>query len=248
MLIIGSSLLDTFPDLIYGMSTKIGLGRTAPFYFNMSLSVGDIPEIVKENRTSFFSKLGLNPGKVTLQKQIHSDIVTVIDSPEFKVGESDALITNQKGIGLAISTADCAPVMIFDKNKKVIAAVHSGWQGTYKKIVLKTLEILRERFDSKPEDLVAYIGPSISQKNYEVGNEFLDMFEDKYLLKKDGKLFLDVKKANLDMLLASGVPESQIQVSGMCSYDEKDILHSYRRDGKKSGRAFAVIALKENRK
>ncbi len=246
MLIIGSSLLDTFPEINFGMSTKIGLNRKPPYYFNMSLSVGDDEKTVKENRKAFFARFGLKPGRVAIQKQIHSDIVTIIDSYEFTVNESDALITNLKGIGLAISTADCAPVMIFDKNKKVIAAVHSGWQGTYKKIVLKTLETLRERFDSKPEDLVAFIGPSISQKNYEVGNEFLDMFDDKYLLKKDGKLFLDIKKANLDMLLDSGVPKSQIQVSGMCSYDEKDILHSYRRDGKKSGRAFALITLKEN--
>ncbi len=246
MLIIGSSLLDSFPDLIYGMSTKIGLGRSAPFYFNMSLSVGDIPDIVKENRTAFFTKLGLNPEKVALQKQIHSDIVTVIDSPEFKVGESDALVTNQKGIGLAISTADCAPVFIYDSKNKVIAAVHSGWQGTQKQIVLKTLEILRERFGSQAADLYAYIGPSISQKNYEVGTEFKEYFGAKYLLTENGKLYLDIKKANFDLLTGFGIKASQIQISNMCSYAEKEILHSYRRDGKKSGRAFAVIALKEN--
>ncbi len=237
--------MDSFHDLIYGMSTKIGLGREAPFYFNMSLSVGDNPDIVKENRIAFFSKLGLNPGKVAIQKQIHSDIVTVIDSPELNVGESDAMVTNQKGIALAVSTADCAPVMIYDIENKVIAAVHSGWQGTLKQITLKTLEVMRERFGSQPENMAAYIGPSISQKNYEVGPEFKNMFDAKYLLTKNGKLYLDVKKANFDMLIKSGIKESHIQVSNMCSYAEKDILHSYRRDGKKSGRAFAVIALKE---
>ncbi len=246
MLIIGSSLLDSFPGVIFGMSTKIGLNRKAPFYFNMSLSVGDNPDIVKENRTAFFTKLGLNPVKVAIQKQVHSDVVTVIDSEKFNVGESDAMITNQKGIGLAISTADCAPIFVYDSKNKVIAAVHSGWKGTQKQIVLKTLEVMRERFGSNPTDLFAYIGPSISQKNYEVGPEFAEFFDSEYLSEQNGKLYLDVKKANFDLLVKFGLDTSKIQVSNMCSYAEKNILHSYRRDGKKSGRAFAVIALKEN--
>lgn len=240
--IIRSRLFKNIPEIIFGFSTKIGLSRNHPFYFNMSKSVEDDEKIVNENRIAFFNELKLQSDQIAYQKQIHSNTVKIVNSPGLH-GEGDALITNKKGIGLAVSSADCAPVFIYDKEKKVIAGIHSGWKGTSQKIVEETLIALQENFNCNSQNLIVYIGPSISQKNYEVGKEFENIFDIKYLLPQNGTFKLDVKQANYDMLINFGIPESQIEVSNLCSFQE-EYLHSYRRDGLKSGRAFGIIALK----
>lgn len=242
--IIQSNLFRKFPEIIFGFSTKIGLNRKEPYYFNMSYSVGDKKEIVEENRREFFKELGLNPANVAYQKQIHSDIVKIIEKPGY-AGLSDALITQVPEIALAISSADCAAIFIYDTKNKIIAAVHSGWKGTYKKILKKTLHLMFKNFHSNPKNLFAYIAPSISQKNYEVREDVASLFDSKYLKKIDSKIFLDIKKANEDMLIENGIPEKQIEISELCSYEEKNLLHSYRRDGKYSGRALGLIAMRK---
>lgn len=245
MKIIRSKLFEKFPEIVFGMSTKVGLDRHEPFYFNLSLTVGDATEIVEANRRAFFHEIGFEPGQIAYQKQIHSDIIKFVETPGL-LGESDALITTKQNIVLAISTADCTPIFIFDSTNKIIAAVHSGWRGTHKQLLKKTLSNLMYHYKSVPENLFVYIGPSISQRNYEVGLDVAAYFDQKYLKTQNGKIYLDVAKANLDMLYNFGVPENQIEVSRLCTYDEKDLLHSYRRDGKLSGRSLGVIAMKGN--
>ncbi|MCL4550793.1 MAG: peptidoglycan editing factor PgeF [Bacteroidetes bacterium] len=245
MQIIKSALLNKYPELIFGLSTKIGLERTAPYFFNMSLTVGDDIETVKQNRDAFFKEIGLNSSQIALQKQIHSDIITVVNEAGL-IGESDAMVTTKPGIGLAISTADCTPIFIYDRGNHLIAAVHSGWRGTTKRILEKTLIRLKEEYNSRADDLIVYIGPSISQKNYEVGKEVAQQFDKKYLRYENNKIYLDVASANLDMIYNFGVPTNQVEQSPLCSFEEKNLLHSYRRDGKLSGRSLGIIALKVN--
>lgn len=242
MVILRSSLLNQFPEIIFGFSTKIGLRRKPPFNFNMSLSVGDDENIVLENRDSFFSELGLLK-KTAFQKQVHGDEIRIVTEAGF-AGESDAMITDKKGLGLAVSTADCTPIFVFDKANKVIAGIHSGWRSTEKKIMAKTVEFMKSKFRAESDNLYVYIGPLISQNNYEVGADFKNKFDKKYLLPSNGKFLLDVKRANYDQLLETGIPEKNIQVSSLCSFDIKNLLHSYRREGAISGRSFGVIALK----
>ena len=242
MQIIKSSLFQKFPEIIFGLSTKTGLNRTEPFYFNMSLTVGDDPETVRENREAFYNELGLTTERIAIQKQIHSDIVTIVGEPGL-VGESDSMITSQKGIGLAISTADCTPIFIYDRTNEIIAAVHSGWRGTEKQILRKTILILTEQFNCSPSNLLVYIGPSICQKNYEVGEEVAKHFHRTYLKTINHKFYLDILGVNKDVLLDLGIRDSHIEISSLCSYEEK-YLQSYRRDGKNSGRSLGVIAMK----
>jgi len=142
------------------------------------------------------------------------------------------------------STADCCAVFIYDPANKVIAGVHSGWRGTSKAILLKVLQSLANEFDSAPGDLICYLSSSISATNYEVGVEVAEQFDLNYLEKKSGKYHLDISKINEDILLNYGVIPHNIQVSNLCSYEYSSILHSYRRDGKKSGRALGVIAMR----
>jgi YfiH family protein len=244
MKLIRSEIFKIHPEINFAFSTKIGLGRLAPYYFNLSLSVGDDEKIVKENRKAFFAELGLSDENVAIQKQIHSDIVRYVTKGGI-VGESDAMITDKKNLGLSIGVADCTPIFIYDPENKVIAAVHSGWRGTANRILEKTIMRLKNEYNSNPESLVAYIGPSISQKNYEVGKEVADLFDDKYKIEKDGKYLLDVASANYDMLVNFGLKGGNIEKSNLCTYEQKDLLHSYRRDGKKSGRSMGIIVMKD---
>ena len=242
MLILEPYIFKKFPEIISGVSTKIGASRTSPYFFNMSLSVGDEEKVVSENRKLFFEDLGLKNENAAYQKQVHGDNISFVTKGGL-AGESDALITDKPGIGLAISIADCVPILLYEPNKKIVAGIHSGWRGTEKKILFKTIIKLKE-LGCLIENIYAYIGPSISKNIYEVGKEVADRFEEKYLTQKENKFLLDVASVNFDMLLNSDVNKNNIQVSGLCTFGMKDILHSYRRDGEKSGRSFAVIAMR----
>lgn len=252
MKIIKANIFEKFPEIQFAFSTKIGLKRNPPYFFNMSKSVGDDEKLVEENREKFFlsirltSERSIGKEQVAFQKQIHSDIISLVKNPGFQ-GISDAMITQIENIGLAISTADCPSIFIYDFSKKIIAAVHSGWRGTKEKILSKTLAKLKKEFLVNPLDCVVYIGPSISQKNFEVGKDFENYFDEKYLIPKGDKYLLDLKSANKDMLLDFGIKPENIEVSSLCSYEE-DYLHSYRRDGKISGRALGIIVMNFEKK
>lgn len=243
MKIITSRIFKQFSELSFGFSTKIGLNRKSPFNFNMSFTVGDNNIDVEENRKAFFSELGLNVNNVCYQKQTHNDIIQVVNDGGF-TGESDGMITGKNNLGLAISSADCTEIFLYDKINRVIAAVHSGWRGTEQKILEKTIGKLFTDFNSKPENIFVFLAPSISQSNYEVGKEVADLFVNKYLVEKESKFYLDVAGNNYDMLIEADIPKVNIEKSELCSF-KNDYLHSYRRDGKVSGRAFGVIAMKD---
>ncbi len=244
MITIQPHIFKLFNEIGFGFSTKVGNSSKPPFYYNLSFSVSDDSETVKENRKMFFEQLGIKEGIVAFQKQVHGDSINVIDTGG-NHGESDALITFEKNLGLAITSADCCAIFIYDFNKEIIAAVHSGWRGTAKKILFKTLEKLKTEFKCDPNDLFCYLSPSISQQNYEVGKEVADQFSKKYITIKMNKFYLDLKAANYDMMIEQDVNPNQIQVSRLCSFGYSSLLHSFRRDGKNSGRAIGVIFIRD---
>jgi len=243
MRIIKSKIFEQFPEITFGMSTKFKFDNMDKFNFNMSFNIGDENERVESNRRLFFESLGLEIENVAHQKQIHSDIIKETGYGG-SVGESDAIITPRKGIGIAVSAADCTTIYLYDKVEKVIAGVHSGWRGTEKKILSKTLNRLKNEFDCEPENLFVFIAPSISQKRYEVGKEVAEKFNTEYSIPFREKYLLDVSRINYDMLVKFGIPKEQIEMSDLCSYDE-NYIHSFRRDKSESGRAFGVIVIKE---
>ena len=245
MLILKPHIFKKFPEISFGFSTKAGSKKTDLFHFNMSYSVGDKKGNVDENRAQFFKLVGLTNSAVAFQKQVHEDKISEAENGG-NCGESDALFTTKKNLGLAISTADCPAIFIYDNRKKVICGVHSGWRGTSKKILEKTVVKLTDQFNLKPSDLYCYISPSISQANYEVSLEVAKLFNEKDLYEEEGKYFLDLSKANYRMLINCGVKDSNIQVSQLCTFEFSSIFHSYRRWGKESGRALAIIAMKGN--
>lgn len=243
MIILESYLFRKYEEIVFGFSTRFGGGRRGPFFFNLSHSVGDEDYIVDENRRLFYGALGIEAENAALQRQVHGDDVLIVCEGGM-FGESDALITDRKNIGLAISTADCTAIFLYDTKNKVIAGVHSGWRSTEKKILLKTLNKLHKEFNTSPDDLAVYIAPSIAQRNYEVGKETAILFDSKYIKPKGEKFLLNVSGVNYDILIDYGVQENNIQYSSLCSYEQKQLFHSYRRDGLHSGRAMGIIAMK----
>ena len=244
MVILQASTFKKYPEITFGFSTKIGLNRNEPYDFNLSFSVGDDEQLVTENRNNFFSAIGLSAKEIAFQNQVHGDIIKYVEQGG-NCGESDAMITSRTGLGLAISTADCTPVFIYDKKNKLIAGIHSGWKSTEKKILEKVLVKLNEEYNSSPQNLVVYIGPSISKQNYEVGKEVAELFNKKYITPVKEKILLDVASVNYDILIKFGVYKDNIQRSELCNYNMKNLLHSYRRDGLRSGRALGIISMKE---
>jgi polyphenol oxidase len=177
--------------------------------------------------------------------QVHSDVVYYFDS---KIHNGDALITDQYSTAIGVFTADCVPVLIYDKSKNIIAAVHSGWKGTLNLIVLKTLNKMKETYNSKPEDMVVCIGPHNRKCCYEVGIEVQQLFKNNDFYKRENiiqKHNLDLEKCIMLQLRLFGITNNIITIP-ICTYCNKEIeLFSYRHrcEGQDYGRMFSFIYL-----
>jgi polyphenol oxidase len=238
-----SHLLGQYPEIFHGMSTTAGGVSQAPYLLNCSISVGDDPGNVAENRRRFTAALGLEPGAVAFTRQIHSDTILRIEVPG-TYESCDALLTNRKGIGLAISVADCIPILLYDPVTKTIGGVHAGWRGSRDRIVVKAVDRMRKEYGVNPEKLVVYIGPSAGACCYEVGEDVASIFGEGYTLRRDGrKPHVDLKTWNRDLLVDSGVKAENIDTAAECTICSDGLFHSYRRDGAHSGRMLAIIGL-----
>ncbi len=233
-------IFKRFPGVRAAMTLR---GTTnLPYGFNMSLSVGDREERVGENRARLARRLGFAPERLAMGRQVHGDVICMVDD-RYAPAESDALITAEPGWLLAISVADCIPVLLYDPVGGVVAGVHSGWRGTRSNIAGKTVARLRDDHRSAPEALQIYIGASAGGCCYEVGEDVASAFDGRYSREiGSGKYFFDNKGAVLDQILASGVPAAGIELDPRCTICDPS-FHSYRRDGAASGRMFAVIGL-----
>lgn len=240
--IIHSNLFKNFPEIKFGFSTMKGGVSPEPLCMNLSKAVGDDPENVDQNRKIFFDILGIKSEQVTYQKQIHSSIINYSAQPAHFDG-CDAIYTDRKNNFLAISVADCIPVFLYAADKKVVAGIHSGWKGTEQKILSLTIDRLKNEYDIATEKLIVYIGPGICGKHYEVGSEVGLLFDESVRTERNGKYYLDLKKDNFNQLISKGVKPENIETSELCTFEEKDFLHSYRRDGIRSGRMFGIIGM-----
>lgn len=213
-------------------------------YIFTTFSSGKITDAytVLENRKMLSNQLNVEFSKMIFQKQVHGDTIRIVDEKSDSSIESDAMITNQAGIILNISIADCAAILIYDKKNNVVAGVHSGWRGTALEICKKTIKKLMNEFHSQTEDLLIYISPCAGGDNYEVGSEVAKLFPNSTIPKSDGKYLFDNKKEIFNSLLNLGVPKENIEISDICTIENQD-FHSFRRDGNKSGRMSAFIGI-----
>lgn len=183
--------------------------------------------------------------QVFWRKQAHGDNILAAQGG---VGASkgcpdaDAYITDEKNLPIAIRTADCVPVFIFDPRCRVIGLAHAGWRGTYKAIAAKTVQKMHEKYASQASSLKIVLGPSIRECCYQVGEEFRDYFPT-HVQDREGFLYADMIGANRDQLLQAGVRQENILDSGICTCCNKNYF-SFRRDGAKAGRMISLMMLK----
>jgi YfiH family protein len=177
-----------------------------------------------------------DPDSVSTLKQIHSNVVLLADHPGL-LGEGDALVTNHSGLAVSIRTADCYPILLADTRNRAVAAVHAGWRGTAAHIVIKTLEKMQAKFGTDPLDISAAIGPGIGVCCYEVGPDVSNQFG------FAGQTHLDLASENRKQLESAGVPASNIQALGVCTFCDAERFFSYRREKDKAGRMTSFIRI-----
>ena len=185
-----------------------------------------------------FLKGSLGVNEIGYSKQIHS---TIVNNWNGEVKEGDALICNDKNIAIGVFTADCVPILIYSKDEKVIAAVHSGWRGTFENIIEKTIKEIKNAYGEM--EFNAVIGPHIKRCCYEVSEELIDKFKNLEYLKdktiNDGR--------NLDLTTIIKIQLENLNIKNikdlsMCTYCSENVkFHSYRKEKEKSGRIFSAI-------
>lgn len=233
-------------QIISAVSTRNG-GVSKGFFssLNTGRSTTDDKNDVEENRKLFFADLGIDESDAALSYQVHGCEVLKVENACRENGY-DALITNKRNLTLIVSIADCTPILIHDPIKNVIAAIHAGWRGTVAQIVSRTIERMKQEYETRAEDCKMFVGPCIGFDHFEVGNEVADQFSGnlKHFDTFKMKYRVDLKTANMNQGLSAGILEKNIEVSDYCTFRDEDLFFSHRRDNGNTGRMIAVIRMK----
>lgn len=239
---------------IHAISTREGgFSKGSYASLNFGLKSGDEQETVHSNIAAFKEALGIPGVELLLPDQCHSAKIAIVDSEApLAFEETDALITGDPSLAIAVVTADCVPILLHDPKKRLIAAVHAGWKGCVKRILSETVQKIKSGFGSKAENIYAGIGPCISQPNYEVGEEVVSAVRSlggaygKFCIETAlaGKAKIDLAGISKEQLLEAGLPEKNIEVSGTCTFSNPNSFFSARRDGFSTGRFVSLIKLK----
>ncbi len=246
--------------LAAAFTTRTGGSSEGPYAsLNLTWSRGDDKAAVAENRRRVGERLG--GLRLVFANQVHGTAVLRAEDAadgEWSAGEGDALMTDRPGLALCAQTADCVPILLFDPRRPAIAAIHSGWRGTLAGIAQATLDAMAQAYGTRPADVKAAIGPSISKARYRVGPEVIGPFEGKFgsdaalMGPKDheGGAGLDVAEACRRSLVMAGVPASAISRVPGCTFTDETRFFSSRRaarDGHPGlfGGQCGIIALKK---
>ena len=229
--------------------------------FNMGLHACISKNEVIENRKQFAHDFNIDVNHCVFAKQTHSDhLVKVTKNDcgkgvfdyESAIDDTDALYTKEKGICLGVFHADCVPILMADPISGLVCAIHAGWQGSVKEITRKTIAYLKENENVDPRNLKVYIGPSITQSNFEVGPEVIEKVKNMsfdtsstyYFNENINKGYVDNKELNRLQCIHEGVLMKNITVDKNCTYANAENFFSYRKD-KNCGRHMSFIMLKE---
>ena len=249
-------LLEETGAVKHGFSTKLGGVSTGSCAtMNISTTRGDDPEAVAENRRRIGAAIGVRPEDMTYTHQTHTTNVAVVRAEDRgrRFLETDGLVTNVPGICLVTFYADWVPLFLVDPVKKAIGLSHSGWRGTVGKMGKVTVQAMMREYGSRPEDIVAAIGPSICQDCYEVSEDVIDRFRDSFneavwpklfYRKENGKYQLDLWRANEEVFLEAGIRRENLAVTNLCTHCNQEVLFSHRATGEKRGNLSAFLALK----
>lgn len=218
---------------------------------NMSLFYGDTDDAL-ENRSVFMKRLGIDSRDLVSAKQVHGSNVRYAReedrgcgalSYDTSIAGTDAFVTDIKGLPLAVFTADCLSVFIYDKSTPAVGLVHAGWRSTKEGISAKAIELMRRQFNTDVRNLYVSFGPAIRSCCYEVGEEVKSSFSFG-LTEVNRRYYLDIAGINRKQILGAGIDETHIYDTGICTFCHNRDFFSYRKEGKESGRMISVIMLK----
>ena len=252
---ISSKKLKQFKDIKHGFFNRNG-GESSGLYKSLTCGIGssDKKKNILKNLKIVSKKIRCSKKKLILLHQTHSNKFNFIDKKykfNKKKHKADALITNIKKVGIAVLTADCVPILIYDKKLKIISAIHAGWKGAYKGIIKKVINFFFKK-GSQTKNLYAAIGPSISVKNYEVQKDFKDKF-----LKKDkksniffktikNKTYFSLNNYIYNQLKQKGI--KNLELINKNTFDKKNNFFSARRSIQNNegdyGRNISIIMIK----
>lgn len=238
-------IFTPFPNLIAAESTRHGGVSPAPYAsLNLGKSTDDAPENVVENRRRFCQALGFEPGQLAWSRQVHGDLVRRADAPGGAEG-FDALVTAKPGVVLAVSVADCTPILVFDAKNQAVAAIHAGWRGTAAGIVEKTLAQMAAEYGTRAADCFAYVVTCVDECSFEVGEEVAAAFTNDFKRwdTARGKFFVDLKRANAAQLQAFGLPDAQVEISPYSTVLHNADYFSHRTERGLTGRMMAVMGI-----
>lgn len=213
-------------------SVDFTLDETAPF-------------MTKRQRECLSGALDCPSVSLAWAKQVHGADVIVVDQDFINdkcLKEADALVTDLKDVLIAVRTADCLPIFIWDPVHEAMGIVHAGWKSTHKEIVRRTLEVMAQRFETRIADVSVAFGPAIRSCCYEVSSEFKRNFP-YATFEQGGRIFMDLAKANRDQLWLSGIDRDQLFDCRICTVCSPGYF-SYRRDGDKAGRMISGLMLR----
>ena len=256
--------LSQAPGLLHGVFTRKG-GHSAPPFdgLNVATTTGDDPASARRNQRVITSELGL---PLVSARIAHGADYCVIeretpnepdDALRARTRQSvaDAMITAETGLGLFWGFGDCAPILLYDPRHRVIALAHGGWRGAAGAIGPRTIDAMRERFGSRPEELLAGVGPAIQSCCYQVDDTVYDAFQRDprardsatFTQRPDDNdsaaLYLDVTESNARQLLAAGVRSDHLDVASHCTGCAADLFYSHRKRPQADGRFGVVIGL-----
>lgn len=226
---------DLLGPVQHGFFTRKG-GASSGVFSGLNCGHGstDQTDIVNINRDRAAQALGVDLPHLVTVHQIHSANVVTVDGPLTGAApRADGMVSATPGLALAILTADCQPVLFSDAKSGVIGAAHAGWKGALYGVIEATIDAM-EALGARREDINAAIGPTISQKSYEVGQEFLERFIDEdpaysrfFSSGKNGKVHFDLPAFGLFRLREAGVAEAEW--TRHCTYSDAERFYSYRR-------------------
>ena len=205
------------------------------------------------------ASVGASPDRLMRVKQVHGNTVRVLrrgELPEGAAGmrpDGDAIVSNHPGLVLAVMVADCVPILIVDRAQGTAAAVHAGWRGTCARVAPTAIDVMRREFGTRPDDLIAAIGPSVGPDDYEVGEYGARCVQERRpriarsrsLVHSitAAKPHLDLWKANADQLIAAGMTADRVWTCGLSTVAHPDVFDSYRVEGEKAGRMAALVVV-----
>ena len=210
------------------------------YYFISNLIKGSIDQHIEFS----IDKTPFNYENLCIPNQVHSNTVIWVDKPG-KYDKCDGIVTNiSNNLILALSTADCLPIILSDKKTGNFALIHAGWRGVIQKIANAGIEIMIKR-GSIIDDIDCFFGPSISQNMYPVDYDVASQFLNKFYYKKEKKYFLDIRGQTISDILSLGINNKKIVLSNECTYKNSEIC-SYRRDGNDVGRNITLVGKKND--